>query len=75
VSFGDPADRASFILAPQDGQSRAVGAAIRRLTFSTTTGFVRPWLKLMRGSNLSFPISRYQRPIAKGATAKFKKDH
>ena len=59
VSFGDPADRASFILAPQDGQSRAVGAAIRRLTFSTTTGFVRPWLKLMRGSNLSFPISRY----------------
>ena len=59
VSFGDPVDRASVILAPQDGQSRAVGAAIRRLIFSTTSGFVRPWLKLMRGSNLSFPISRY----------------
>src|SRR5262249_30030784 len=59
VSFSDPPDRASCILAPQDGQRRAVGAAIRRFTFSTTTGFVRPWLKLMRGSNLSFPISRY----------------
>lgn len=50
VTFGNPADRASFILAPEVGQSRA--AAKRRLTFSTTTGFVRAWLKLMRGSKL-----------------------
>jgi hypothetical protein len=72
--FGDP-DRAIFILAPQDGQSRTVGRAIRRLTFSTTTGFVRAWLKLIRGSKLCFAIlSSCGRSILIGITLKFKID-
>jgi hypothetical protein len=38
--------RTNFILAPQDGHSKLV----RRFIFSTTTGFVRAWLKkLWRG--------------------------
>ena len=44
VSFGF---RSSFILPPQDGHTKIV----RRFTFCTTTGFVRAWLKLWRGSN------------------------
>src|SRR5215831_16800245 len=56
VSFGGPPRlelmRTSFILAPQDGQSRTAfpsgDGAVRRLTVSTTTGFVRAWLKLCR---------------------------
>jgi hypothetical protein len=55
VNFGS---RTTFILAPQDGQSKTVDAALRRFTFSTTSGFVRAWLKLWRTSNgsmLSFP--------------------
>jgi hypothetical protein len=68
VSFGNAAGvgaiRANFILPPQDGQRRTVfppvGAPVRRLTFSTTIGVVRAWLKLWRttiGSVLRFPIS------------------
>src|SRR5215467_6777479 len=55
VSFDDPLGCTSLILAPQDGQSRAVGVAMRRLTLSTTSGFVRAWLKLIRGSMLCRP--------------------
>jgi hypothetical protein len=57
VSFGDPADRASFILAPQIGQTKAARAETRRLRFSTTTGFVRTWLKLICGSMLCFSFA------------------
>jgi hypothetical protein len=70
VSFGDPIGCTSFILAPHAGQSRIGGAAARALTFSTTTGFVRAWLKLLRGSMLCFPNSSpifriLKRPIQK----------
>jgi hypothetical protein len=41
--------RTSFILALQDGHSKLV----RRFIFSTTSGFVRAWLKLWRGSGAS----------------------
>jgi hypothetical protein len=47
--------RTSFILAPQDGHNKLVG----RFIFSTTSGFVRAWLKLWRGcggSILTFAI-------------------
>ena|SRR5215472_7811887 len=54
VSFCEPGNSCSFILAPHDGHARSAG--VRRLSFSTTTGFVRPWLKLTRGSKTSFAI-------------------
>jgi hypothetical protein len=56
VNFGT---RTSFIFAPQDGQSKPAG----RFTFSTTSGFMREWLKLFRGSigSINFPICTYQR--------------
>jgi hypothetical protein len=61
VSFDAPCWGTSFILAPQDAQSKTVGAVARRLTVSTTSGFFRAWLKSIRGSKLrfrsSFPIS------------------
>ena len=47
--------RSSFFLAPQDGHNKLVG----RFIFSTTSGFVRAWLKLWRGcggSILNFAI-------------------
>jgi hypothetical protein len=53
ASFGDSADRRSLILAPHDGRTRSAEAG--RLSFST--GFVRPWLKLIRGAKTSFAIS------------------
>jgi hypothetical protein len=53
MSF-DPAGGASFILAPQVGQSRAVGQGARRLIFPTMSGLVRAWLKLRRGSKVCF---------------------
>jgi hypothetical protein len=46
-------DRTSFIGPPHDGQ---IGGTVRRLMCSTTTGFVRPWLKLMRAAKSSSPI-------------------
>jgi hypothetical protein len=70
VNFGS---RTTFILAPQDGQSKPVDATVRRFTFSTTTGFVRAWLKLWRTSNgsmLNFPMSF---PSA-GALVRFRKN-
>jgi len=45
VSF---CSRTSFILAPQDGQSKTMDAPDRRFIFSTTSGFMRAWLKLWR---------------------------
>jgi len=51
ISFGS---RTSFILVPHDGQS----IAARRFILSTTTGLVRAWLKLWRGtggSKSNFP--------------------
>ena len=43
VNFGS---RTSFILAPQDGQRKTGDVPARRFTLSTTSGFVRAWLKL-----------------------------
>jgi hypothetical protein len=40
VSFGEPMGCTSFILALHAGKSGIVGAAMRRLTFSMTSGFV-----------------------------------
>ncbi len=57
VSFEDPADRPSSILPPHDGHTKPAETVALRLTFSTTTGLVRAWLKLMRGSKPSFAIS------------------
>jgi hypothetical protein len=68
VSFATPQGsetiRTTLMAAPQEGQRTAVfscvGPAVRRLTFSTTTGSVRPWLKVWgpkNGSKLRFPIS------------------
>jgi hypothetical protein len=54
ASFDDPLDCTNRIFAPQDGQSSTVGVAMRCLTLSTTSGFVRAWLKLIRGSMLRF---------------------
>jgi hypothetical protein len=55
VSFGHPTGCTSFVLARHAGQSRIVGGAMGALTFLMTSGFVRAWLKLVRGSMLCFP--------------------
>jgi hypothetical protein len=36
--FGDPASRAIFILAPQDGQSRTVAIGVNDVVNATTVG-------------------------------------
>jgi len=54
--------RTSLIWAPQLGQRKVV----RRLVFSTTSGFVRAWLNVRRGSGASIPNFRISPPKGAG---------